>query len=231
MTEVDLVKKIRELRQIRPSKDWVSLTKSHILGESDRERVSVSFFPVWKPVLATITVFGILFCLFTISQNSLPGDLLYPIKKIVERSQAVFVSQDELPAFQLKLANERLEDLAKASARNLALTINEFQVSISEAAKNLAKMDATTSSPVVIKKIVEETKKLERGKQKAESLGVVIGGTEELENAMAKVVGNLIEDLKTQTLTEKKAQILEEMEKLFEEEKYSEALELYLTSR
>jgi len=56
---------------------------------------------------------------------------------------------------------------------------------------------------------------------------VVIGGTEELENALAKVVGNLIEDLKTRTLTEEKEKILEKMEELFQAGKYSEALELY----
>ena len=243
MTEKELIGKIRKLRQIRPRKDWVSLTKSQILGEEPR----FTFFPYFKPsqVLNKIWVGKPAFAIFTVVfiflgtfgyglvKNSLPGDLLYGIRKVVHESQAVFISETEKPAFQLKLANERLEDLTKASAKNLAPTINEFQANISAAAKTLSKIDATTTDPVMIKKIVEETKKLEENKQKVESLGVVIEGeeTEEFEKALAKIVENLIEDLKTRTLTEEKAKTLEEMEKLFEEGKYSEALELYLISQ
>jgi len=210
------------------------LTKSQILGE-EKKYTSLFLFPVLKlrPVYAGLITVLILFGLIGVSRNSLPGDPLYPIKKITEKSQAVFVSEEEKPAFQLKLANQRLEDLTKIPAKNLAPTINEFQANISQAAKSLAKMDATTSDPVVIKKIVAETKKLEKQKQKVESLGVVIEGegTEEFSQALANMVGNLIEDLKTRTLTEEKEKILEEMEKLFEEGKYSEALEFYLINQ
>ena len=234
MEEKELIGKIRGLRQIRPNRDWVSLTKSQILGE-EKKYTSLFLFPVLKlrPVYAGLIAVLILFGLFGFAKNSLPGDLLYPIKKIAQKSQAIFVSEEEKPAFQLKLANQRLEDLTKASTKNLAPTINEFQANISQAAKSLAKMDATTSDPVVIKKIVAETKKLEKQKQKVESLGVVIEGegTEEFSQALANMVGNLIEDLKTRTLTEEKEKILEEMEKLFEEGKYSEALEFYLINQ
>ena len=232
--EKELIGKIRELRQIRPRKDWVVLTKSQIIGE-EKKYTSLFLFPFLKlkPVYAGLIVVFILFGLFGVSRNSLPGDFFYPIKKISEKSQAVFVSEEEKPAFQLKLANQRLEDLTKAQAKNLAPTINEFQASISEAAKTISKIDATTSDPLVIKKIVAETKKLEKQKQKVESLGVVIegGGTEEFSQALANMVGDLIEDLKTRTLTEEKAKILAEMEKLFEEGKYSEALEFYLINQ
>jgi len=36
MTEKELIGKIRGLRQIRPNRDWVSLTKSQILGEEKK---------------------------------------------------------------------------------------------------------------------------------------------------------------------------------------------------
>jgi hypothetical protein len=170
---------------------------------------------------------------YALIKNSLPGDILYTLRKAAHQGQAIFIPEEEKPAFQLKLANERLEDLTKAPARNLAPTINEFQANISEAAKNLVKIDATTSDPVVIKKIVEETKKLEENKQKVESLGVVIGeeGITELENALAKVVGDLIKDLEDRSLSEKKEGILNEMKELFETGKYAEALELYLINQ
>src|SRR3989344_4169651 len=170
MTESDIVKKIRELRKIQPRKDWVSLTKTQILGEEPR----FSFFPYFKPAFAGLIAVLVILGVFGFAKNSLPGDSLYVVRKVIEKSRAVFVSEKDLPAFQLQLANDRLEELSRAPVKNLAPTINEFQQNLSSAAKNLAKMQATTSTPAVIKKIVEETKKLEENKQKIESLGVVI---------------------------------------------------------
>jgi hypothetical protein len=95
----------------------------------------------------------------------------------------------------------------------------------------MSKMDATTSAPSLIKKIVEGTKKLKENKQKAESLGVVIDGTEELDNALGKIAGNLIGDLEKRSLTAERQDILAKMKELFEQGKYSEALELYLLNQ
>lgn len=227
MTEKQLIAKIRGLSQIKPRKDWVVLTKKNVLGEKPR----FGFFPYFKPALAGFFVVFLLFGVLGFAKNSLPGDPLYLIRKAAHFGQAIIIPQDEKPSYQLKLANERLEDLAKAPARNLAPTINEFQTNISQAAKELSKVDATTSSPTIIKKIVQEAKKIKENKQKAESLGVVIDGTEELDSALEKMAGNLIVDLQERTLTMEKQDILVKMKELFEEEKYSEALELYLVNQ
>ncbi|TSC53743.1 MAG: hypothetical protein LiPW31_313 [Microgenomates group bacterium LiPW_31] len=40
MNEKELISKIQELRQIKPRKDWVVLTKTQILGEQ-REQFSL----------------------------------------------------------------------------------------------------------------------------------------------------------------------------------------------
>ena len=45
MEEKELIAKIRELRQIRPNKDWVVLAKSQILGqEFNQHRVLIKGF-------------------------------------------------------------------------------------------------------------------------------------------------------------------------------------------
>jgi len=168
-TEKELIGKIRELRQIRPRKDWVVLTKSQILGEEPK----ILFFPFFKPAFATVTAFGILFGIFSLAQNSLPGDFLYSIKKITEKGQAVFVSEEEKPALYFELANERLEDLTKAPAKNLAPTIKEYQASVSEAAKNLTKI----KDPEEAKKVVMKIQELEEKKREVETLGMVVGET------------------------------------------------------
>jgi len=243
ITEKELIGKLRELRQIRPSKDWVVLTKNRILGQE--EKIELTPFSFWKPALATVTAFGILFGIFAFAQNSLPGQPLYLIKRITEKAQAVFVSETEKPQASLELANKRLEELTKIvetnQVKNLAPAINEFQASVSEAAKNLSRIDATSSDPVVVKRFVEQAKNIEKKAKEAKSLGVVIEDEEleELQEASNKlelgllvsVLKNMISDLENRTLTEKQEEILSQMRELAEEGEYSEALELYLINQ
>lgn len=230
MTEKELIHKIKQLNYIKPRKDWVLLTKKEILGEEP----AFNFFSYFNPALAGFAlVFFVVFGAFISSRKSLPGDFLYNFKKAVEKSQAVFISDENKPAFQLRLANQRLETLGTAPARNLAPTLDEFRANISEAAKNLTKIEGSTSSPMAIRQIVEETKKLEENKQKAESLGVVIGDekTSELNDALKKITQNLINDLDQKTLSEDRIKVLVQMKDLFSQGNYSDALELYLINQ
>ena len=227
LADKQLIAKVRELRQIKPGKNWVVLTKKEILGEEPR----FAFFPYFKPALAGFFVVFMLFGLLGFAKNSLPGDSLYIIRKVAHLGQAILTPNAEKSAYQLELANERLEDLAKAPAKNLAPTINEFQANISQAVRELSRIDATTSSPTVIKGIVQGAQKIKENKQKAELLGVVTGGTEGLDSALGRISGNLIADLEERTLTEEKEEILVKMKELFGEGKYSEVLELYLVNQ
>ena len=248
MTEKELIGKLRELRQIKPNKDWVVLAKTQILGqETNRGWASVSFFPFWRPALATLTVFGILFGIFVFAQYSLPGDCLYSIKKITERAQVVFVSEEEKPRASLELANKRLEELTKVAGtnqvKNLAPAINEFQASVSEAAKNLSRVEATSTDPMVVKRFVDQAKNIEKKAKEVESLGVVIGELNELQEARTKLelqsVVIMLEDiisrleirLEKEALTEEEEEILVQIKELVEEGKYSEAWELYLINQ
>lgn len=236
MTEKELIGKIRELRQIQPSKDWVSLTKSQILGKEDKYNNLISVFQILfsKPAYAGLVVVFVLFGLFGFSQNSLPGDLLYPIKKITERSQAVFVSEEELPKYNLEIANKRLDELNQIAQTNqvkkLAPAISEFQANISEAAKSLAKVKGQD-----VEKIVAQTKKLEENTKKVEEVLATKILSQETEESLISFYKTqaemLINDLGNQTLTEEKEEILNQMKKLFEEEKYLETLGLYFISQ
>jgi len=268
MEEKELIGKLRELRQIKPSKDWVVLTKSQILGEVlGEEKIEltpfflkeekygsptsiISVFRVFfaKPVYAGLAVVFILvglFGAFTLAQRSLPGELLYPIKKISEKVQVLFVSETDKPQVSLKLANKRLEELTKVIETNqvqkLVPAINEFQASVSEAAKNLSRIEATSSDPVVVKRFIDQAKNIGEKAEEIKSLGVVIGEEEldELQEVSNKlelellvsVLENMISDLENRTLTEKQEEILSQMKELVEEGRYSEALELYLISQ
>lgn len=225
MTEAELIKKIRGLRQIKPRKEWVFLTKNQILGlEKNRERVAIiSFFPRYRLVLAPVLAVFLLIGIFALSQNSLPGDLLYPIKKLTEKSQTIFVSDENKTKAQLEQANRRLEELNKIAEQNqvkkIAPAIDEFQKTLSQATQNLKE------TPKLNKAIIDQTKKIVENKEKIEKLGVVIGDTEELENALRELVEREIKDLENKTLTEEKAKLFEEAKESFETGNYYQSLE------
>jgi hypothetical protein len=217
MEEKELISEIRELRKIKPEKKWVFLTKEKILGKE-----AVEIFPFFKPVYAGLFLFFILIGLFGVSQRSLPGEPLFYIKKISEKIQTRFFSEEEKSKVDLELANKRLEELSKIAekndARKLAPAISETKESVAEVTKNLVK------SKKVDNEIVQKTLELERKKQKVEEvLGTKIT-EEESENPTMLVAKYLIEDLSKRTLTDEQKQTLEEAKKYFESGNYEKVL-------
>ncbi|MFC1629774.1 DUF5667 domain-containing protein [Patescibacteria group bacterium] len=236
MAETELIRKIQELRKIKPRKDWVVLVKKDILGEEPSfiEKISLVFnnFPQiffqFKPAFATLTLALVLLASALIfAQESLPGDTLYSLKRIGEESQTVFVSETEKPKAQLELANKRLEELNKIAdanqVENLAPAINEFKAGAFQAAKEISK-----SKNIDVKDIVKVAKKLEENKQKVENLGIVIGETEELDDALGVVIEKEIKDLEERLLSEKGSETLAEIKKDYASGNLSTALEKIL---
>ncbi|MBL7142217.1 MAG: hypothetical protein ISS83_00925 [Candidatus Pacebacteria bacterium] len=230
MTEKELIGKIQELRQIKPRKDWVLSVKTQILGPSPGLRASetpgFTFFPYFKPALAGLVSVFVLFGLFGFSQNSVPGSFLYSIKKITEKSQSFFVSDEGKTDFSFNLADKRLEELTRIAennqVKNLPQAITEVQASISEAVKNLSSSDQKT---------LESLAELGKNKQIAEQILAVQIDSEELDNAYINLTESLIQDLETRTLTEEKQEILSQMKELFELGDYQQALEFYLVNQ
>jgi hypothetical protein len=234
MTDKDLISQIQLLREIKPRKDWVILTKQRTLEQERivQEQISVTeafsrVFFQFRPALIPVLVLMILVGTFGFAQISVPGDILYPVKRVGEKSQALFVPEEELPGYNLGKANKRLEELTKIAQSNqvkkLAPAISEFQANVSEAAENLK----TVKDPNV-KEIITEARKLEENKEKVESLGVAIGETEELDNALADLVEREIENLETGSLTEQQEELLERAKEDFEAGDYNQALEKIL---
>lgn len=236
MFENDIIEKIKTLKQIKPRGEWVVLTKTKILEEEPKGGELFSAIFGWKPLLAGALSLAILIGVFVASQNSLPGDSLYPVKKISERGRVLLVSKEEKPKMNLELANKRLRELTKIAEKDgekvpkkLASAVNEFQASVAEAAKNLTEIEVSTSSdPVTIKKIVEETKKLEENKAKVEALGVEVGAIEALNEAMAQLVAREIEELERRVLTGAQEQTLAEIKQDYDAKDFSQALEKIL---
>jgi len=236
-TEKQLISKLQELRQIKPSNNWVVFTKEQVFRkEETRPEFSfISFIKEiqkgerfvfqHKPAFAFALSLLILIGVFGFAQNSVPGDSLFPLKKIAEKGTAVFVSEKDQAKHDLEVAGKRLDDLFKIAeeneVKNLAPAINEYKESVSKAAESLATMES-------VKEIVEEIKKLEQKEEEVKSLGIEIGESEELHSALAKIVEAEIEDLEGKTLSEEKQGILTEVKQDYEAGDYYDALEKIL---
>ncbi|MBD3208127.1 MAG: hypothetical protein GF370_01565 [Candidatus Nealsonbacteria bacterium] len=218
MNNNQLINTIRELKSVKPRKEWVMMTKDKILTEKARAEL----FPFFKPVYAGLFCLLFIIGIFDFSQEALPGESLYYLKKVSERGEVLLASIEEKPKVRLELANRRLEELnqiaEKNEVRKLASAIGEFQANVSEVAKDISRMEK------IDQEFVDQAKKLEQNKQKAEETLATKIETEELDGALASVVEREISDLEERSLTEKEKEILEEAKQDFAEENYSEAL-------
>ncbi len=225
MKQSQLVRQLKSLRETKPSDNWVAFTKERIFAAEPSPvglRAGIlSFFPVfrYRLALAPIASVLVLIGLFGFTQNTVPGDFLFSVKKMTENAQLTFSSGVEKPQIQLKLANKRLEELGRIAegnqVRNLDPTIKEFQLNIAQATRDLAafNINVTSSDPSAIKELVAETRKLAENKERIESvLGAVIGDTGELNSAILQLekqtAAYLIADLGKRTLSEEDTQLL-----------------------
>lgn len=219
MQEKELISKIKELKKIKPRKDWVLLTKEQILGEEKR----FEFFPFFKPAYAGLFLLLFIASLLGVSRDALPGEPLYVIKRISERTQVALVPQEGESSLNLELANRRLEELGRIAKNNevkkLAPAIKEFQASVSQAAKKIA------SGTKLDKETVAQTVKLEEAKKTLVETYGIAGLEPGSESDLAKLlVEREIKYWQETTLSEKQLPIFEEAKKLYQEGNYSEAL-------
>jgi len=234
MVEPELIKKIQGLKTIKPNKNWASLTKSQILGA---EKPALNPFLIFKPAYAGLVVVFILFGVFGVAQNALPGDFLFPIKKITEKSRAFFVSESEKTDFQLKLTSERLEDLSRIAQANqvekLSFALKEFSATKAEAEKEVAnsiKNKSEEEAVKIAKKVAPEIKEInEKEGEVLASLGLEPTEEGTGEGAEKTIVEILINDAANSSLTEEQEDDLAKIIKHYEEGDYQGALELYLT--
>jgi len=233
MIEADLIKKIQLLKNVEPRKDWVSLNKKEIFREEiSQNKFSqiIDFLPrmnYWKFLVPAVS-FCLPFIILAVSQNALPGDALYSVKKLTEKTQAVFVSGTEKTNVQLGFVNKRLEELDRIVAADqkskIAPAIEEYQASMSEAVKNLV---ATKNTDV--KEVIQQTKNIEESKQKAEALGVKLSETDDgLNTALASLVDREIKDLENRNLNDGQQELLTEVKTAYQAGDYNLALEKIL---
>jgi len=245
MTEKQLISQIKQLKEIKPREEWVIFVKNQIVGTqaevvkkpSFGERfagileILPSLFLQRKLAYAFSTVLLIAAGLFGFAQYTVPGDLLFSVRKATEQSQTTLLGADQLK-HNFEVANKRLQDLTQIvqnnRTQNVAPAISEFKASIADVAKNLIQNASDKKS---IRDIAVEAQKLEEIKKQGQTLGVDLGETEEimeLDSVLAELVEREITNLAEITLTEDQQKTLDEAKVLFEGKNYSDALEKIL---
>lgn len=235
LTQKQVIEAVKGLKDIKPRQEWVSLLKSQILAETPAERKiempakTIGILEVLKASLfqkqfayALGAFIFVVVGMFGFAQYTVPGDILFPVKKITE--------QFETP---LKVAVRRSDEAVQVAKdkRDITPALSELRASISDAAKNLASA-VVKNDKESIKQIAVEVLKIEENKKKLQTLGIDMGQTQEtkdLDNALAPLVEAEIADLENTTLTDSQKETLKEIEDLYTQVKYSEALEKILT--
>jgi len=238
MQERDVIRQLNSLKAIKPTKEWVFLTRQKILGKEE-EKKTFGFF--LKPALAFSVVALVLTSSFVMAQNSLPGDTLYSLKKISERARLTFAPEDEKPKIQLELTSERLNELKTIAKENkidkLPSAIKEVKQAIPQATKSLKNIAKEDKSVKDMKEIVKKVDEVEKTKKEIETLGIIVGANGELQKTSQElrkeIISREFKDLSDESLTDSQRKLLEEAENYFKEGNYSKALEtiFYLSNQ
>ncbi len=219
MEERQIIKKIKELRQIKPNKDWVSFTKNQIFGRELEELktspFSIFHIPIRRPALVVSSL---------VLMAALLGGLF------------VYVNfQPQLP---------QMADISKIfksyqEAREISGSLEELQVSLSRLSSSLNDLkDKKPSQALAFTEVVKETasrgsdiieqiKATSPSKRVLAALGEVENSFKEIEERSAvlqkEMIKDYIEYLRGRSLTEEGQNRLEKAEEYYNQGQEEEA--------
>ncbi|MDD5696695.1 MAG: hypothetical protein PHO90_01815 [Candidatus Pacebacteria bacterium] len=231
MDEFTLIKKLESLKTVKPSTDWAYSTKSMILSQDFEKAPVFSFDMVFSqkrmaPVFASfLVVFAVM--PFVFAKDALPGEALYGFKKAGETIKyALVASGEQKSVAQLETRLDELDKITGQSqnqGKKLAAGIKETKQALTRASQELAKVPEEQRAELVAK-IVNQIAAIEQ------KTNAAIMDTEEKEyqELYKFFVENEIKEFekREESLSQEQKDLLIETKKLFEEGKYSEAMEV-----
>lgn len=225
MTEEQLTSKLQELKQIKPRKEWVVLAKSQILGNNvfnskiDGNSVLLDILRLIFQRKFAYSLVAFLFVtagLFGFMKYVLPDNKTQSVK-VAQQSQENLVSiKSDIEDFKAKSKN--LSEIAKLNSQDITSAVEE----VKDAAKGLT--DAIEKDPQLAKAVALE---INNNKTYLDIPGG--DGLKETSDILYKTIDNqMIEDLENTTLTESQQEALYIAKDLYNQGKYSYALESIL---
>lgn len=243
ITQKKLIEQLQTLKGIKPRQEWAVLLKSQILSQSSieteqiklnvpaKQAKTVGIMDVLSAVFfqkrlayAFALVLFLVFGIFGFANHTVPGDLLFPVKKIAEQSQAALTGQTGLKQDVATLSS-RINDLVQVAREgrkdNIPSAISEVSANAYELVKNL-KQNPTTDQ-VTIREIATSLKTL------ADIPGTDLSANPDVKDLYKTLVESQIVDLEKTTLTTDQQSILDGVKDLYESGNYADALEEILT--
>lgn len=271
ITDKKLISGLKELKNIQPSKSWIILTKKQIMDSEDITEETQGTFSILaslikelqrgerflfnhKLAFCSVLTIIVFFGLFGFAQNSVPGDSLFVIKRMAEKSQSVFI-KDKI-AYNFDIANKRLDDLTKIAETNsvdkLSSAIVEYNEAVSRATEEFVQSKERKEVAIEVK-VKDEIKKLKDKEDTLRIYGIEIDSNESLDGTLAiieddgvvltadsenenikevneeeELVRRELDLLKEKELTEEQEEMLIEAEEKCEQGDYQSAIEIIL---
>ena len=238
LNENQIIQKLKQMKQIKPRQNWSDLTLSRILSGMETQGILVNkvgftdvvhnvFNMLFQNKLAySLALFAfVIVGVLSFAGATVPGDALFPVKKLAEESQATLSGRTGLSQ-NITTINNRIKDLEKVAkegrAESIPATINEIKTEV------LAMTNSLKAAPLDALKEGEVREIADTLKVLAGITGADLTGDESVQDLYKLVVQNQMSDLEKSTLTEEQAEALSEIKVLYEDGKYAEALEAIL---
>ena len=238
ITQKQLISQLKELKEIKPRQEWVSLLKSQIIVEKkaevqtkviDNPAQFAGFASIMDMFSSTVFQKRLAYSLATLALMivGVLGFVKYEspasVKQVAVQSQASLLGQVALKQNATNLSN-KVNGLAQATKSNRAAATSSALRDINSNAKDLAESLKTnkTNDPETLKEIAVSLKTL------ADVSGTDLTKNPDVNDLYQTVVENQISDLQKTTLTDNQKIILTKAEDLYKAGKYSDALEQIL---
>ena len=222
-----IVKKIKDLRRIQPEASWLKSQRSFLLSEISRAEnkkrepslvlplfnfnILKIFRPAFALALAIIILITSLVTVGAISlaQNSLPGDLLYPLKTALEQTQLTFTpSQENKAKLSIKFATHRIDEFTQLidkpeKKKDMEKTIKKFTEQLVSVRENIDKLkEKNAEKAAEVAKLVKNQTSLyeETLIEGSEQLAYII--PEDKEDIKEDIDQALMEVSRTEEMTE-----------------------------
>lgn len=166
--EQDIINKLTSLKQIVPDQKFIDRVKTSLVYSLPVENTKKSPLLGFRAALASFLVLilisgGAVFA----SQNSLPGQALYPVKRSWEAVKLQFANQQDRVRLQLQLTDERLKELQKTSGEDLEKAASEYEKAVEGTVDDISKAGSQEALKNLEEKLNQHSQSLEAASQKA----------------------------------------------------------------
>lgn len=194
MDEQALIAKIKELKNVQPSKESLDFCRGRILAEIAKNKengfersfaaVVIDFAQIFRyPAVAALSVVvflsGVGFTAAKVAQNSLPGDNLYSVKIAVEKAHlGITTDNAEKARLESVMTYKRVQELSQivrqndgAKNENVNQALDRVEKQLATATENLPKLkEIAEGENADIGKIVEAAKEIKKNTEETQKV-------------------------------------------------------------